>query len=155
MIKVKYAFLVENGHHIVLNSAFKKSLEIMNNERLIKPLSIMMYRNNFFVNNVNRIVSEMISSGILQQLHTYSMWYLHRPVDDEIVDPRKVLSLSDLEFWFVIWLPWCFVAILVFVFELWSKTLRRTFRNLANKVAELVNFVRVLQATMTRYHDRW
>jgi hypothetical protein len=114
----KFAFFMNSKIHALYNKTNRNSLPKMQNEGIEKMSSLYMTSNNMLVLQLNDILSRLIPAGIVQIMYSYSDWFLNRPVDDEIVDPRRILSLSDLEYGFSLWLFTCFVAILCFVCEL-------------------------------------
>jgi hypothetical protein len=133
--------------HLRLNLTLKSSLTTMKNERVTKVMVLGMGRNHFMLGHLNRVISRFILAGITKHLSDYGMWFLLRQFDDELVDPRRILSLSDLEFGFVLWLVACFLSLLCFVSEV-------TFVKLKNLML-LTEFLRVLKAKVESYHDVW
>ncbi|KAG5679491.1 hypothetical protein PVAND_009055 [Polypedilum vanderplanki] len=149
-IKSKYAFLIHTEDHARLNSTFKKSLPIMKNERLTKTVHISMMRVNIISQPLDDVIDELIPSGILQHENDYGMWYMHRPVDVEVKDPKRILSMSDLEFGFVTFLGVLSLSIVVFICELHALYVRRQLR----KLLGLYEFIRVIRERFKDYHDR-
>lgn len=153
--KGKFAFLVEESEHFRLNKEFKRSLPIMENEQTSILYSVWTFRNHFLLNHVDDFISNSLSGGIPQYLDQFGEWYLHRPIDENIQNPNRVLSMSDLEHGFVLWLPWCFLAILIFFLECLYVALRRWTINLSSKMFGLFNFLTALRVNLANYHDRW
>ncbi|KAG5679497.1 hypothetical protein PVAND_009061 [Polypedilum vanderplanki] len=150
-IKTKYAFLLNTEIHAEFNSTFNDSLPIMKNERLTKPCTFTMMRYNIMTQPVDNIISKLMPSGILQHQSYYDIWYLYRPVEVEVKDSRRVLSMSDLEFGFVIFLGVLSLSIIVFICELHVLHVRRQLR----KLLGLYEFIRVIRERLKDYHDRW
>jgi hypothetical protein len=146
-LQEKVAFFVSSIVHASFNNSFKSSLPKMQSERIKKLTSLQMDSNNMLHLQLNDLLSQLIPAGITNYLESYSGWFLNRPVDDEIVDPRRILSLSDLEYGFTLWLVACFVAILCFVGEL--------LIFLVKNFIILVEFSRVLKSRLNHYHDTW
>ncbi|KAG5669463.1 hypothetical protein PVAND_017350 [Polypedilum vanderplanki] len=152
----KYAFFVNNFLHAVLNSTFHKTLPIMENEKITKMVSYTIEGNDMFMVEINEIIHWLIPSGIPQYLDNYGLWFLKRPFDVEIKDSRRILSMTDLEFGFVLWLAslslpiTCFfIEILSVKFKKFKEVLRRTLIFLISKIFEIT-----LKRFMERYHDR-
>ncbi|KAG5679253.1 hypothetical protein PVAND_008833 [Polypedilum vanderplanki] len=110
----KYGFLVNTELHAIFNSTFKDSLTIMKNETITKQAHILMLFRTIMSRPLEDIIKDLILSGILQ--HKTDQWNIHRQVVVEIEDPRIVLSMSDLEFGFVIFLGAMSLPIVVFYF---------------------------------------
>ncbi|KAG5667570.1 hypothetical protein PVAND_015547 [Polypedilum vanderplanki] len=149
--KSKYAFFASAYLHAILNSTFKDSLPIMKNERMTKKTHIYMVKQNVLTQAIDERINELMPSGILQHESDYGMWYLHRPVDVEIPDSRRILAMSDLEFGFVIFLGFLGLAIVVFICELHALYVRRELK----KLLGLYEFMRVIRERLRDYHDRW
>ncbi|KAG5676176.1 hypothetical protein PVAND_006025 [Polypedilum vanderplanki] len=147
----KLAFFVDDITHAALNSTYKKSLAIMKNEGMSKMSALYMSSNNILLDYLNYFLNRLIPAGIPQFLAKYGFWFLYRPADFEILDPRRILSMNDLEFGFVLWLIACFLSFYVFVCELYSLYVRRQFRILLG----LYEFLRVIRERLRDYHDRW
>jgi hypothetical protein len=137
--------------HAHYNSTFMSSLITMKNEKLSEDEQFGLERNNFLMPTLNHIMNRLIPSGIPKHLADYGMWFIYRQFDVEVKDPRKILSLGDLEFGFVLWLIACSVSLLVFFGEvLWFM-----FTQLMINLSVLGSFERALMARMNQYHDRW
>jgi hypothetical protein len=150
-VQSKFAFFLSTIEHAILNATLKQSLPIMQNENLVRPVGFVMPRNSMLFSQLNLVVSQLVPAGITQYLEKFGLWYLYRPYDNEVVDPRRILSMSDLEYGFVLWLPACFLAFVSFICELMSLKVKRKFRVLIR----LINFLRVLRARLRDYHDKW
>ncbi|KAG5679817.1 hypothetical protein PVAND_009355 [Polypedilum vanderplanki] len=147
----KYAFLVRTDYHALLNLIYKKSLPIMKNERLTKPCAFTMMRHNIMTQPIDEMINDLIPSGIFQYEDDYGMWYHYRPVEDEIQDSRRILSMYDLEFGFVIIFGFLGLSIIVFICELHALYVRRQMR----KLLGLYEFIRVVRERLKDYHDKW
>jgi hypothetical protein len=119
----------------------------MQNERFDKITSFYMNSNNMLQLQLDDLLSRLIPAGIPIQIERYSDWFMSRPVDVEIVDPRRILSLFDLEYGFSLWLVACFVSFLCFVWELLVPKLKI--------LIVLVELLRVLKSRLNHYHERW
>jgi hypothetical protein len=145
----KLAFITNRKMHARLNATFKQSLPIMQNENHIAQVGLLMPRNSMLFSQLNYVVSQLVPAGITQHLDDYGLWYLFRPYDNEVVDPRRILSLSDLEFGFVLWFPACLVSFVCFICELVSFKMRRKFKFLFG----VFGFFQVLRIRLNEYHD--
>jgi hypothetical protein len=76
------------------------------------------------------------------------LWFLFKNLEDEIKDPRKILSLSDLEFGFVLFLAAADVSILVFFGELLWQQLWLKLRRKLKILIGVFEFLRVLRERM-------
>ncbi|KAG5671297.1 hypothetical protein PVAND_001502 [Polypedilum vanderplanki] len=150
-INTKFAFFVKKQNHIFFNSTFKNSLPTMQNEKLTKMIAFSSYGNNVLMSQIKEVINKLIPSGIPKHLNDYGLWYLFRPVDVEIEDPRRVLSMSDLEFGFVIFLVALAFSIVVFLCEIVSLSVKRRLR----KLIGLYEFVRIIRERLKDYHDKW
>jgi hypothetical protein len=146
----KYAFLVFSFVHAVFNSTYKRSLPILQNEKLVKVTSFFTIRNNMLLTQLNDVISRLIPAGITKYLSDFGLWFILRPLDDEVLDPRRILSMTDLEFGFVLWLVACFICFLCFICEISPR-----FQNKFRMLIGLINFVTVIRARMAIYHDKW
>jgi hypothetical protein len=149
--RTKYAFFVGKGYHAVLNETLGCSLSVMKNERIEAQASFSMPKNNFLVQHIDDMLNRFIETGIDKYHLNYGEWLDLKPFVEEIVDSRRILALSDLEYGFVLWLGCCFVSFLVFIYEINSLRLRRKLKILIG----LVDFLRLLRARMADYHDTW
>jgi hypothetical protein len=148
----KLAFLVHTFSHAQLNDTFKDSLSIMTHEIFSRPFAFAIGRNNMLLGHFNYFIDRLIPAGIMKHLINYGVWNLFRPLVVESVDNRRILSLQDLEFGFVIWLVAISVCFQVFLYEtILALRIRRWLR----KLIGLVEFLRVLRARMADYHDGW
>ncbi|KAG5669958.1 hypothetical protein PVAND_000247 [Polypedilum vanderplanki] len=129
--KEKYAFLVSNDIYVAFYKFFGRTLPTMENEKVVKMLGISSDSNNMLVFYINKIISRLITAGIAKYLDDYSWWYENRFIEEEPKDSRKILSMYDLEFGFVIFLAVLFVAILVFIFEVVPVFVRKVLENIA------------------------
>ncbi|KAG5670816.1 hypothetical protein PVAND_001054 [Polypedilum vanderplanki] len=149
--KSKFAFFTNDFEQMNWKTLFKDSLPIMENEIFSNPLAIASALNNILEYQLNNLVDHLIPSGILNYQVDYGMWYLNRPIHVEPEDPRRILSMSDLEFGFVIFLGSFALPIGVFICELHALYLRRLLR----KFLGLYEFLKVLKERLKDYHDKW
>ncbi|KAG5671335.1 hypothetical protein PVAND_001538 [Polypedilum vanderplanki] len=149
--KSKYAFFTNNFEEGNWKNNFSRSLPIIENEILSKPLAIASPLNNILQYSLNKLVDHLIPSGILNHLLKYGEWYVNRPIHVEPEDTRRILSMTDLEFGFVIFLGFMSLPIVVFICELHALYVRRQLR----KLIGLYEFVRVLRKRLKDYHDKW
>ncbi|KAG5666110.1 hypothetical protein PVAND_017729 [Polypedilum vanderplanki] len=147
----KYAFLVSEEAHNVLNATLQKSLPMMQNDRFYKMMEIIVPKSSILFQHLDDLIIWLIPSGILEFLENVRRWYQYRPLEEDIKDPRRILSISDLEFGFVIFLVSLFLAIVVFICELRVYFLKKHFEIFIGIVA----FLRVVREKLTKYHDRW
>jgi hypothetical protein len=147
----KLAFLVTTKMHAHYNSTLMNSLNTMKGEKFSEDEQFGLFRNNFLIPTLNHIMNRLIPSGIPKHLADYGMWFIYRQFDVEDEDTRRVLSLDDLEFGFVLWLAACSVSLLVF----FGEVLLQKSKKYLIKIAGGVEFVQALMARMNQYHDGW
>jgi hypothetical protein len=147
----KYAFFVGSGYHATVRAKLGRSLAVMENERFSIPSSYFMTKNNMLVIHLDEILNRLIEAGIQKYHDELVLSINEKRFAEEVVDSRRVLSMSDLEFYFVIWLGSCFVSFLVFIYEINSLKLREKFMMLL----DLLDFLNFLRARMAQYHDTW
>ncbi|KAG5671269.1 hypothetical protein PVAND_001475 [Polypedilum vanderplanki] len=149
--KNKYAFIITKSTHDFWISELKGSLPILPIEKFTKDMSIFTMKNSILFVQMNQIMNKFIETGIAQHLLDYAVWFLWRPSDKKVEDPRKVLSMSDLEFGFVIFLGFLSLPVVVFICELLSLKVRRQMR----KLVGLYEFMRIIRERLKDYHDKW
>jgi hypothetical protein len=149
-LKLKVAFFTPSPLHTVLNKTFGRSLPKMQNERIGRILSIYMSSNNMLMLQLNQLVSRLVSTGIVKHHVDYGYWYFSRPADVNIEDPRRILSLTDLQYGFVLWLVACLVSCVCFICELLWIGLKKL-----PMLFEVIEFLIMLRSRMHDYHDRW
>jgi hypothetical protein len=153
--KGKFVFLVNELIHSQLNATFKKSHAIMKGSKLTIEIVILMSRNHFILDPLNHVISRFTPAGIPKYLADYGRWYYYRPLPEEDTDTRRVLSLDDLDFGFVLFLAAAGFSLLVFFGELlWQQLWLKMARKLKVLIG-LVDFLRALNERMQDYHDRW
>ncbi|KAG5670248.1 hypothetical protein PVAND_000525 [Polypedilum vanderplanki] len=144
----KFAFLVDSDFHAYLNTTFCQSLTKMENEKLTKMTSYFMFVNNILLHELNDIINRLVPTGIAQHLSDFGLWSLFRPIAEEFRDPRRILSLNDLEFGFVLWLIACLISLVCFIFEIsYVKT-----KPLLKKLIGLIGFYRLLRIRLNVVH---
>jgi hypothetical protein len=138
--------------HSQFNATFHRSLAIMKNARLTKVFAFRFVKNHFLIKTLNHVISQLTPAGIPNYLADYGQWYLFRRLDEDVIeDSRRIFSLGDLEYGFVLFLGAATVSILVFIGELLSVQVKRKLEMMIG----LVDFLRVLRARMADYHDGW
>jgi hypothetical protein len=142
----KFAFLADLAVHASFNSTYGRSLPIMQNERLGKIMSFYMMSNSILFHQINDILKRFVPAGIPKHYEEYGLWYLYRPFDEIITDPRRILSMSDLEYGFVLWLSACLVSFLCFLCELLTFGLEK-LKSLIMLIA-VNKFLRVLRTRL-------
>jgi hypothetical protein len=144
----KLAFFIDEFDHKMMNTTFKNSLAIMKGEMLTKMLFLLINRRNILVRQIDQVTRELAPTGIPQYLNDLGSSDLFPQFDEEEIDNRRILSLSDLEYGFVIWLALFPIPIIAFICELYSLKLKR----LRRKLAGLIEFLLLLRARMGVYH---
>jgi hypothetical protein len=145
----KLAFLISEFDHQRLNSTFMDSLQIMKSERIDKMVYLSVNKRNPILKHLDRLMAQLIPSGIPQQIWDLDYWDAFRRFDVDVPESRRILALSDVGYGFVIWLATFPIPILVFICELYSLKAKRVVR----KLAGLFEFLRLLRARMSVYHD--
>jgi hypothetical protein len=145
----RHAFLISELDHKLLNSSFMDSLAIMKGEKIRKMVFVRVGMRNLFSRHLDEIMERLIPSGIPQQLFHYGYSDIFSQFDVEEPDNLRILSISDMEFGFAIWLAAFPLPIIVFICELLSLKVKRKIR----KLAGLIQFLRLLRARMSVYHD--
>ncbi|KAG5667753.1 hypothetical protein PVAND_015723 [Polypedilum vanderplanki] len=153
-IDTKFAFLVTTFDHVHLNSSLKNSLTIMDNEKITLGISHIMGSNNMLIEAINYIISRFISNGISNHLIEFGSWDLWRPFDIETEDPRKILSLDDLEFGFVLWIFSLSFPIICFLYEIFSYLTAKLLRNVQDFLFTLVLFLFLIMKLRKFYYRR-
>lgn len=82
----------------------------MSKEKISKPPGFVLTRNNMLMQHMKEISNKPIPPGITQYLSNYSVWHLFSSFEREINAPRRIPSMSDLEFGFASWLIASFVS---------------------------------------------
>ncbi|KAG5666516.1 hypothetical protein PVAND_014537 [Polypedilum vanderplanki] len=154
--KTKYAFLVDFYLHQELNSSFHNTLPIMENVKLTRMTAYMMEYNDMLMPQFNEIIHDLIPTGIPKFLIDYGSWLLKRPFQVEIKDSIRVLSMTDLEFMFVLWLASLSLPISCFLIEIsigYYRKVRRTIEKLEFfTIAKLVEII--LEIMMKNFNGR-
>jgi hypothetical protein len=145
----KLAFFISEFDHQLLNSTFMDSLAIMKSERIHRMITISVGPRNPFLEHLDRVMEQLIPAGITQHMWESGYWNIFRRFDVDVPDSRRILALSDVEFGFVIWLATFPFPILVFICELYSLKFKRFLR----KFAGLIEFLQLLRARMSVYHN--
>ncbi|KAG5671333.1 hypothetical protein PVAND_001536 [Polypedilum vanderplanki] len=148
----KYAFYISEDKHRILNKTFKNSLPKMDTFK-INMLSegIAIPKHCIFQQQFDDVIAQLIPSGILKHLENLRKWYYNRPIEEEPEDSLKVLSMSDLEFGFIIFLIAALLSIVVFIYEFLFLNLKKNFI----KLIDLYEFLNALKEVLNKYHDKW
>ncbi|KAG5674209.1 hypothetical protein PVAND_004189 [Polypedilum vanderplanki] len=125
----KFAFLVEAEVNNVIENCYDKSLPVMKNEKISKSSGYFMPKNHMLLLHMKKLFDELIPTGILEHLHQYGVWFINRPTYKDPGDPRKILSLNDLKFGFVMFIAALFVSTIVFIYELHALFLKNILKN--------------------------
>jgi hypothetical protein len=144
----KLAFLMQVEDLHAYGNKYQKSLDVLKKVHLEYINVIRTTSTNILVNQLDRISTRFIEAGIMTQLYSYGVWVNERPIDKAVLDPRRILSMTDLEFGFSLWLAAGFVAFLVFVCEKIHFKMQRNAQDLAGLFG-------LLRASMSDYHDKW
>jgi hypothetical protein len=145
----KLAFMISEFDHQQLNSTFMDSLVVMKSESINKMITLSVGLRIPFSKHLDRVMDQLISSGIAQHMWDSGYWGYFDRFDVDIPESLRVLALSDLEFGFVIWLATFPIPIIAFICELYSLKAKIIVR----KLAGLYEFLRLLRARMSVYHD--
>ncbi|KAG5668216.1 hypothetical protein PVAND_016164 [Polypedilum vanderplanki] len=124
--KEKYAFLASEFDHAFLNATFKDSLTIMHNEKAPQMYAYHATTNNILFVDFNEILKQLIPTGIAKHASDYGLWFLHRPISLDFIDPKRVLSMTDLEFGFVLWIFSLLLPITCFLCEILSVKIKKS-----------------------------
>ncbi|KAG5667880.1 hypothetical protein PVAND_015846 [Polypedilum vanderplanki] len=146
----KFAFLMEAELYHIFDDYYNQSLP-MQNEKISKSTGYFLPKNHILLLHMKKLFDELIPTGILEHLKQYSVWFLNRPIYKDPGDPRRILSIFDLEFGFVIFLAALFVSTIVFIYELHALYVEEQLR----KLIGLYQFIRVIKERLRVYHDKW
>ncbi|KAG5671226.1 hypothetical protein PVAND_001435 [Polypedilum vanderplanki] len=154
-LEKKFALLITSEWHHFLNLTFKRSLPILHSEKLQKMIYFNFMKNDIILSQIDEILSSFIQSGIAKNLYDYGLWLIAKPFIEEIEDTRRILSMSDLEFDFVIFLIVLCASFCCFICELFWVNLVNYGKKFLRKFFGLIEFLRILKTIMNVYHDRW
>ncbi|KAG5669173.1 hypothetical protein PVAND_017067 [Polypedilum vanderplanki] len=146
--EMKFAFLVHDITHSLFNSTYKSSLQRMQNEKLQQMTGYMTNRNMLIQSQFDKLLEKLIPSGIAQHSVEYGKWFLFRPVDNEVEDSRKVLSMTDLEFGFVIWLVSISLPITCFLIEIYIGFCRKVKKTIEE--LEMFAITRIVEIVLEK-----
>jgi hypothetical protein len=149
--KKRFAYLISSWDHKVINAIKGKSLPTLGNEKLVLKNVLAANKNSIIVKYLDSVYSSFIESGIFAYLVDFDWWVIARPVPFDKRDNRRILSMSDLEFGFVLWIAAASLSLFVFICELLSLFVMRKLRNLIG----LFEYLRIVKARMSVYHDVW
>jgi hypothetical protein len=150
-----FAFIISTQIHKQFNATFNLSLITMKGESVSKDLAFCMEKNHFMLGHFNYIINRFKPAGIPKYFADIGLWFLFKNLENEIKDPRKILSLTDLEFGFVLFLAAAGVSILVFFGELLWQQLWLKLRRKLKILIGIWEMLRVLRERMRDYHDGW
>ncbi|KAG5668909.1 hypothetical protein PVAND_016822 [Polypedilum vanderplanki] len=143
----KLAFFVDDeGMHAILNFTTKNTLPALHNEKTLKPLTIIIQKNYILHKTLTPLIVRFFETGITNHFVDYGSWYLHRPFENEIEDTKRILSLKDLEYGFVIWIIACFVSLKVFLWEI-----RKKVCQIILEFTGLIGFLIVLKMKLSKF----
>jgi hypothetical protein len=97
-------------------------------------------KNHFMLHLTDKIVGELIPSGILQHSYDYHWFFTDMKDKPEELGPQ-VLRVTDLSFGFVLWLIACSISTAVFVVEWLIPRVKRIIRTAVG----LVLFLQLLR----------
>lgn len=127
----------------------------MKNEKYKVSCGYQLPKYNFIFQPLNELLKKMIPSGIPQHLYEYVKWFIARPADKEVEDPRRVLSMFDLEFGFVLFLIAIAASFIVFLWEVLSFNLKIKMKKIVSDFIGLLQFLKILRTKLLTYHDTW
>jgi hypothetical protein len=113
-------------------------------EKSSKMLTISIVRNSIFSDVLNEVMNELIPSGIPQFLYEYGMWSVYRYKEEKPPNEATILSFSDLEFGFVIWIVVCGISVIEFLLELSIPKLKKAAKAFVNNCGFLAALYRHL-----------
>lgn len=129
----------------------------MAHEKLTKLAAYGIAKNHPLIHHLNEIINQLIPTGITKHLIELGYWIYNRPVKVLVEDPRRILSLTDLEFGFVIWLASLSLPILCFLVEIsigFYKKIRKLIEEL--KILATARIVEItLEILIENYRGRW
>ena len=127
-VEGNYAFVFNTETHLSLNRIYGNSLIIM--PKVLAPhyLNVNVLLSNIIAYVFEVAINRLIPSGILQHSEEYATWLHFIRHKEEAEDTRRIFSLGDLEYGFVLYICACAISLIVFFFEKISLTLRRYFR---------------------------
>ncbi|KAG5679498.1 hypothetical protein PVAND_009062 [Polypedilum vanderplanki] len=151
----KFAFFIDEQEHLSYNRTFKKSLPKLPDGELYKELLIRLPKNNFIMQYLNELLEKFFSSGISKYLNEYGFWHMNKFFVPESDDPRKVFTMSDLEFGFVIFLTALFSSFIVFICEILYFNIKFKVSRQLMELFLLMEFLKALRQRLIFYNDRW
>lgn len=120
----------------------KHPLKLKNVKMFSTMMSLGCLRNSIFSDLLGKIGDRVVESGIPKFLDDFGTLLTTGVTEQDDIDNRRVLSLRDLEYGFVLWLVACAISILAFCVELlrWKRYLGGKFNanfesfNIKNKL---------------------
>jgi hypothetical protein len=107
-----------------------------------------MTKNSFIANLLYETVDKYLPSGIFQHLCEEGVWRIYKFRDKLVEEKRRILSMSDLEFGFVLWLGACGLATVVFIFELLGR-----FKHQLRQQVGFILFYRLLKIRLRNVYS--
>jgi hypothetical protein len=125
-----------------VNSRFhsNETFIILEEYLLRTQMGLIFVKNHFMFHLTDKVVGELIPSGILQHSHDYHWFFTDMKDKPEELGPQ-VLRVTDLSFGFVLWLIACGISTAVFVVEWLIPRVKRIIRTAVG----LVLFLRLLR----------
>jgi hypothetical protein len=120
-----------------------------------RAFAFRFVNNHFLMKTLNHVISQLTPTGIPNNLADFSHWYLFRRLVEGVVDSRRILSLKDHEYGFVMFFGAAALSIVVFFGELLSFQVWLKLKQKLRISIGLADFLRVLRARMANYHDGW
>jgi hypothetical protein len=114
---------------------------------LTAQMGICFTRNNFMFQLADRVVGQLLPSGILQNFKEYH-WFFTEMKDKPKEHGPQVLRVTDLSFGFVLWLVACSISTAVFVVE-W---LIPRVKHLIRTSIGLFLFIKLLTQRLTKIY---
>jgi hypothetical protein len=113
------------------------------------PYSISFYKNSIMHDLLHDVLEKTIPAGIPQYFYKYEQEDRYRisgHKNEEILESRRILSLNDLEYGFVLWAIACGISTTVFIIEY----LGPKFMKVRDSVG-IIYFMRLLRARLSQF----
>lgn len=151
--KAKLAFLFSNIQAQFLNIYCKNStvrkMKFEHAKKFVLSLMLITNDNDILSQLINDVEGIYFEAGLMTHLLREGIrrFWKEKFIDEE--DNRKVLTLTDLEHGFVLWIIACGISLTAFIIELCFSQLARNFR----KFIGLNYFVRLLRMRVRNYQN--
>lgn len=139
----KLAFYLTNQRLNQLNVITGHKSEIFQ-VIMTRQIGFGMDRNYYFYSLIEETLQQLIPTGIVKHLNDYHQWVLYERYDSEKNVGPKVLTMTDLEFGFVLWLIACLMCIAGFLLEVVYFYTYLKFMFLAKQLIGMILFVKLL-----------